>query len=402
MKKIFTLLAGILLACGVNAETLINFPTSQEGITVSGTTEFATVKIHNADPINGIKFGNSYMKDGALNDNYAKLTVEGGFKAGDVITIAGAFNNSDNSKQAAADIFIINPTVAAPEVLFTTQQFINGKDKEADPIEETYVLTSDVDELYIGRNGNTATFVTTLKVVRGEESAEVPNDPTPATVWNFAAELSSNDAANLAADAANWAFDSDKEFWYSTGMLTDRNVFAEIKANGAILELTQGIEITRDHAEALKDKIRIASGKYFAINGGGVMMKFKDLSMNDLIRLRVKGAGVSERTINITSGKDTYEIANQTEVNMNGETVTAEFEAEYTVAHNGDLIITPSNGFQFMAIAINSTLPEKTETGIETVKTNTTEGTAMYNLAGQKVAEGYKGVVIMNGKKVVK
>lgn len=400
MKKIFTLIAMALMAVGVNAETLINYPTSQDGITLGGTCAFSTVKIHNADAVSGIQFDKSYSTDGTLTGNYITLSVDGGFKAGDVITIAGAFNNSDNTKISAVDIFTSDGTAAA--VLFTTQQFINGKDKEADPVEETFTLDADVEKLYIGRNGNTKTYVTTLKIVRGEESAEVPNAPTPATVWDFAKELSSADAANLAADAENWAFDSEKEYWYSKGMLTDRNVFAEIKANGANLELTQGIEITRDHVDALKEKIRIAPGKYFAINGGGVMMKFKDLSMNDLIRLRVKGAGASDRTINITSGKDTYEIANKTEV-KDGETVTVEFEAEYTVAHNGDLIITPSNGFQFMAIAINTTLPEKITDGIQTVKaaTTTTAG-AMYNLAGQKVAEGYKGVVIQNGKKIVK
>lgn len=41
-----------------------------------------------------------------------------------------------------------------------------------------------------------------------------------------------------------------------------------------------------------------------------------------------------------------------------------------------------------------------TSTGINTVKA-TAENGVRYNLAGQKVAEGYKGVVIMNGKKVV-
>ena len=40
-------------------------------------------------------------------------------------------------------------------------------------------------------------------------------------------------------------------------------------------------------------------------------------------------------------------------------------------------------------------------TGIKTVKAGATENGAIYNLAGQKVDENYKGVVIQNGKKVV-
>ena len=106
MKKIFTLLTMALLAIGASAQavqTLIDYPTSKDGITTGGTTTYDAVKINNnLTSISGIKFANGYTTDNALNDNKAKLTVEGGFKAGDVITIAGAFNNSDNQKYLQA------------------------------------------------------------------------------------------------------------------------------------------------------------------------------------------------------------------------------------------------------------------------------------------------------------
>jgi len=41
-------------------------------------------------------------------------------------------------------------------------------------------------------------------------------------------------------------------------------------------------------------------------------------------------------------------------------------------------------------------------TGIQSAKAEKAANTESYNLAGQKVSENYKGVVIMNGKKVVK
>jgi hypothetical protein len=150
------------------ATTLIDYPTKNDGITLgSSNCTYANVTIHNnnADAIPGIKFANSYKTDGAVNTNKVELSVEGGFKSGDVITIAGAFNNSDNTKKAAVDLFTLSGTTAT--VLFTTNQFINGKDKEADPVEQTYTLTADADKLYLGRNGNTATYVTLLKVTRG-------------------------------------------------------------------------------------------------------------------------------------------------------------------------------------------------------------------------------------------
>ena len=171
MKKIFTLIASVLMTLGVSADTLIDFAQSQEtGIKVSGTTTIDAVKIKtNTTSIPGIKFANSYTTETLVNDNYAELSVEGGFKAGDVIKIAGAFNNSDESKKSAVDIFTFGDD-KKPTVLFTTQQFINGRLVDDDPVVEEYTLTADADKLYLGRNGNTGTIITTLKVIRGEES----------------------------------------------------------------------------------------------------------------------------------------------------------------------------------------------------------------------------------------
>jgi len=177
--------------------TLIDYPTKQDGITLGGTCAIATVKIHNADEIPGIKFANSYTTEGAVNDNKVELTVDGGFKKGDVITIAGAFNNSDNTKKAAVDLFTMDGTKAT--VLFTTDQFINGKDKEANPVEQSYTLAADADKLYIGRNGNTATFVTLLKVVR-TSSTGIQQTIAPAKV------IENNVIYNLAGQRVNESY----------------------------------------------------------------------------------------------------------------------------------------------------------------------------------------------------
>ena len=42
-----------------------------------------------------------------------------------------------------------------------------------------------------------------------------------------------------------------------------------------------------------------------------------------------------------------------------------------------------------------------TSTGINNIKVAENANDAIFNLAGQKVANNYKGLVIMNGKKVV-
>ena len=178
MKKIFTLIATAVFALTANAEVLINYSTSQDGITNGGTTTFDAVKINvNTVSTPCIKFANSYSTEGKVNDNKVALNVEGGFKAGDKITLAGYFNNADDTKQAAVEIFTINSD-DTPNVLFTSQPFINGRTSSATATEESYILEADADVLYVGRKGNTAACVTLFKVVRGDE----PTPPSSAAI----------------------------------------------------------------------------------------------------------------------------------------------------------------------------------------------------------------------------
>ena len=176
MKKLFTLVLFAMAAFAVQAETVADYVRNIGTFTAGGTCNLSgSVKIHvNKDAVSGIQFANGYTTDGVLNDNYVTVTCEGGFKAGDVITIAGAFNNDDDTKLTAIDIFTANEDKTY-NVLFTTQQFINGKHAEGDPVEETFTLEEDVDVLCLGRNGKTGTFITVFKVVRDGE--ETPLEP---------------------------------------------------------------------------------------------------------------------------------------------------------------------------------------------------------------------------------
>ena len=66
--------------------------------------------------------------------------------------------------------------------LFTTEPFINGRTSSEDPIVEEYVLEEDAEVLYFGRNGNTKTCITTLKIERGDEP--IVEDPTSISAVN--------------------------------------------------------------------------------------------------------------------------------------------------------------------------------------------------------------------------
>ena len=389
MKKIFTLISLFVLALSVQAQTLINYPTSQTGVAVSGTTSFSTVKIHtNKDNVNGVKLANGYTTDNVLNTNYATISVEGGFKAGDVITIAGAFNNADNTKKAAVDIFTVGEENAIT-VLFTTKQLVNGRLVNDEPAEETFTLTDDYTVLYLGRNGNTGTFITTLKVDRGEVK---PSDPTAPTTWDFTQVLSDGDAANLAADAATWTFDEANNYWKNVAVLADQNVFTALTAGDAVLEVTKGLTFARDNSEGLGvDRVRIKSKNYVAVNGSKVSISLGALVKDDVVKLRFKGSGESERSLSVSNAEVTE-----------GSLTTADtdvHEATLKVLKDNVVTLTTGNGFQFMAITVNAELP----TGVQGVKAEGAKAkvAGTVNLAGQQVGDDYKGIVVKDGVKVV-
>lgn len=178
MKKFFTLIAAVAMAASMNAQTtLINYPASQDGITLHNADagiSFADVKIHiNKDKVDAIKVGKSYSSSDVVTDNFVELTTEGGFKKGDVVTIAGAYNNAEEKK--AAIVFFSGAVGDAPTVLFTTKQFINGRLVADEPAEETYTLAADAASLQLGRSGNTGACITKLTVVRGGDATAIKN-----------------------------------------------------------------------------------------------------------------------------------------------------------------------------------------------------------------------------------
>ena len=155
--------------------TLIDYPTkeakAENGITLGSEVSVGTFKIHtNTDAVSGFKFGGGYTDGGVIKAaTTAVLSVDGGFKKGDKIQIAGALNNTNASKQAGVQIF----TGAAGEsatVLWTSELFINGRLVADDPAVQEYTLEADAATLNLGRSNGlsspTATWVTLLKVVR--------------------------------------------------------------------------------------------------------------------------------------------------------------------------------------------------------------------------------------------
>lgn len=194
------------MAASVNAQTtLINYPTSQSGITLHNVAEqisFTTVKIHtNTDAVSCIKIGKSFSENDLVVDNFVELTTEGGFKKGDVITIAGVFNNSDNTKKAAV-AFFSGEVGEKAKTYHTTEQFINSRLVADDPAEEQITLTEDMPSVKFGRNGNTGACVVKVTVVRGGTSTGISSVNAAAAkkdgkTYNMAGQEVSSSAKGL-------------------------------------------------------------------------------------------------------------------------------------------------------------------------------------------------------------
>jgi predicted RNA-binding protein len=262
------------------------------------------------------------------------------------------------------------------------------KETNVYPIIEVKVATGVVNVTYPVNGINFYGF----EFISEGGGGDTPADPTAPTTWDFTQALSDNDAANLAADKTTWTFDESNNYWKNVAVLADQNVFTDLTAGNAVLDVTKGLTFARDNSEGLAaDKVRIKSKNYVAVNGGKISISLGTLVKDDVVKIRFKGAGVSERSLTVSN----------TEV-VSGSLATEdqdEHEVELKVLKNNVVTITTSNGFQFMAITVNAELP----TGVNGVKAEGAKAKVggTVNLDGQQVGADYKGVVIKDGKKVM-
>lgn len=182
IKNFTSFLAAALLSVAASAQTVLveyngeeSLPSGIELLSAdAGQIVTSTVKIHeNKDAVNCISLGKSYSSNDLYNGNAVKLTAEGGFKAGDVVSITGVYNNSNSEKQAAVAVFTLGEENKT-NVIGATSNFINARLDAEDPVAETITLNTDADAIYLGRKGNTKACILSFSVTR----ANTPNPPT--------------------------------------------------------------------------------------------------------------------------------------------------------------------------------------------------------------------------------
>lgn len=438
MKKIFTLLTMTLFAIGAQAQTswtldinkiyddaknatgdcanatlssgtkyLLNEATiTQDVFTVVSksdrTYRIDVIQTDEESNIVPVKYDDNYTASYRLEPNGASNKTGGRQifleAAGPGKLYIGAWGNEGRS------VFVMKATdktsyynVADASSTDFSHKFTNSETKPT--VTEGETVTPQMFEVEIPASGiycitqDAGIYFAYIRFDQTSEGGEEVKDPTPATTWNFTTELSSADAENLAADVTNWEYSEENGYWKNNAVLTEKNVYTALKANGTELDITKGLSFTRDNNSGLEaGRIRIAPAKYFAINGSAVIIKLGELVKDDVVRLRIKGSGESERSLTPSNAEVTEGSLTTAD--------TEEHDVTLKILTNGVVSLRTGNGFQFMAITINAELPETTS--ISAINTKTINNGVIYNLSGQRVDENYHGIVIQNGKKVVR
>ena len=419
------------------AKTLIDYPTSKDGVSINGTTVEGTVKLHlNKDAVDCLSLKNGYVTDGEINGNYIKLTTDGGFKSGDVVTIAGAINNADETKRATAVLFSSEDGKIA-NVINKFADFINSRLVESEPVEESFTLTADYADLYLGRDGGTAANLTLIKVVRAAGGSNGGSDAKGIELsWDT---MLKNETGDNAADQSEIKFldENGNETGFILKPAGGRTQAQTIREYcGKVLNFKNKTNQTLVIPNGTKVyKINFYGWSqgdnwtYLAAYGPSTEWEFEDKNIsnqNDDIIANAKypldPCVISDSYRENTAYPTQYPNGDRVYHNAGYCFASIDFsdepyEGEFWFKFDGNnqerawmVIYTTKEDAAAAPAAEAVTLgKDKSQTifidaadAIEGVKTVKSEGNnVMYNLSGQKVGAGYKGLVIKNGKKYV-
>ncbi len=123
-------------------------------------------KVAGSKPAKTVKFGNSFSStsDNVTTYNYIVISpIEGGFQAGDSVVVTGYIKSGDSGKHGAVAVY----TSTDGQPIYTSEDFMDSEiDTESMPSAQSFVLTENTDVLYLGRSGNTGTYLIEIKVYR--------------------------------------------------------------------------------------------------------------------------------------------------------------------------------------------------------------------------------------------
>lgn len=154
------------------SDALIDFPTSLSGITAKGTT---------ATSSSSLSIKNGYVSGSGESKkvgNGILLSVDGGFKKGDIVTVAGTISvKTSDSKYDTKIVTTAKLVTVDSENAEKTNEvhkfgkMVNTKESSEEPADQTFTLEEDYAELWIIRDGGTTLNLTKIKVVRPDGTA---------------------------------------------------------------------------------------------------------------------------------------------------------------------------------------------------------------------------------------
>ena len=426
MKKIFTFMAAALFAVGASAQETktVTYAVQVEEEHKAGET--VDVKDDAEAVVATLTFGFAGGAD--FKPGKANSSIEG--------FVAFTEGNGENGAAESGTTYIIKPNhdgnVEVGVVLNADKAFyvlendvaLSNYDgiKESEKYYGTYKFDVKAGKVYkvyctgskLGFFGFNYTYDPSTTAGGNDDPSTGGDDPTPAGAryWDFT-KWSDATVANLRADAAagyttGWsdvekkddteptATSKDNCFWAADATIA--NADGELVANGVVIEELKGLKFTgdltsRNLAIAVDYPVALSTykgGAYLWL--GGSKKKFFTIPAVE---------GGSTIKMGVESHKDSDArgvdlLVNETSIGEFKPTVYAENTWTVPEGEAVNVVVDNTNGCHIYFIEVS----KGGETGIQNVVKTVNNG-AIYNLAGQKVDENYKGVVIKNGKKVV-
>ena len=210
----------------ISQQTLIDFktygsstaPSVSDTITCGGSTSAATSKYQsNTTTVGVLNIGGGYQSSGVWSGNVIKLDLSSKgteFLAGDVVSVAGFLNKTDEKKTGKIQLLTYDGTSTYKEIYTTEDNCINGRLVNGTPVLYSYTLTSsDLEDMdgcvYIGRASTkdaTALKITKILVTRVD-----PTKPHITTDLNASYEATATRNLELTVEAE----DATSYVWYS-------------------------------------------------------------------------------------------------------------------------------------------------------------------------------------------
>jgi len=389
-------------------------------------------------------------KDGSIvtvTFNEETKTVEATVKAVEILTVAKALEiiNALEDGKTTADEYIVKGFVTSITEISTkygnatfviadekggsiglTVFRIKGIDGESITDENLLKVNDEVVvqgklQKYVKNGEMTPELAQGGKIISITSSGDTPETQT--LVWDFT-KWSAATVAALKADAAaskisGWSdvekaadaeagadpteTSKDNCFW----SVAEPNADGTLSANGEVIEELKGLVWNK--AYTVKRSLAIAvnyptalsdyAGPAYLWLGGGKnkipCFTIPGVKAGSMITMEVESHKASDaRGVELYTGVDADGLVDAATKIGDSFTPKTKEAHTWTIAADCDVIVYNTNGCHIYSLKV-----APSSSGISTVKAQKTQNNAIYNLAGQKVGNDYKGIVIVNGRK---